>query len=248
MEKRTIPVFIKNDHLYSIISEIKQSAHFSELQIEMSGIDKVANKIHDYLIMDDECFILNKNLKIDYKKIFLIITNEKNINIETNDHNIIKVNTPLIIRDLFTNILNVIRQDEIHSNRKLRFRLFIYDPSMRTLANKNTSLRFTEKEAQIFECMLHNNNIYLSKKMLLEKVWSYNDSIDTHTLETHIYSLRKKIEKNLLLKNLIIFEEKKRLFIEQERTLVFKRSKVNVLFPRHLSHFDKHHAQFVSLQ
>jgi DNA-binding response OmpR family regulator len=44
-------------------------------------------------------------------------------------------------------------------------------------------------------------------------VWSYNESIDTHTLETHIYSLRKKIEKKLSLSNLVIFEEKKGYFL-----------------------------------
>ena len=46
-------------------------------------------------------------------------------------------------------------------------------------------------------------------------VWSYNEDIDTHTLETHIYSLRKKIEKKLLLKGLIIFEEKKGYLLDK---------------------------------
>ena len=57
---------------------------------------------------------------------------------------------------------------------------------------------------------------YLSKKFLLEKVWQYNQEIDTHTLETHLYSLRKKIDKNLGTKNLIIYEEKKGYLINRE--------------------------------
>ena len=52
--------------------------------------------------------------------------------------------------------------------------------------------------------------------MLLKKVWSYDDKIDTHTLETHIYSLRKKIDKILLLRNLIIFEENKGYFLNKK--------------------------------
>ena len=56
----------------------------------------------------------------------------------------------------------------------------------------------------------------MSKKLLLNKVWKYSEEIDTHTLETHLYSLRKKIEEKLGTKNLIIHEEKKGYFINKE--------------------------------
>ena len=54
------------------------------------------------------------------------------------------------------------------------------------------------------------------KKDLLEQVWSYSQDIDTHTLETHIYSLRKKIENQLDLQNLINFREKKGYYLNIE--------------------------------
>ena len=54
------------------------------------------------------------------------------------------------------------------------------------------------------------------KKDLLEQVWNYSQDIDTHTLETHIYSLRKKIENQLDLQNLINFSEKKGYYLNKE--------------------------------
>ena len=74
----------------------------------------------------------------------------------------------------------------------------------------------TEKESQILTCLMENTNSYITKKDLLNKVWSYGDSIDTHTLETHIYALRKKIDSKLNIKDLIMFEEKKGYYINRE--------------------------------
>ena len=69
--------------------------------------------------------------------------------------------------------------------------------------------------SNIFEYLLENSNQYITKKVLLKEIWSCSEGIDTHTLETHIYSLRKKIADNLTLKNLINFEEKKGYFLDK---------------------------------
>lgn len=68
-------------------------------------------------------------------------------------------------------------------------RVWIYNKS-----DKN-SVRLTEKETQILE-FLHHHGGTLSRDELLEEIWGYGDNIDTHTLETHIYRLRQKIETN----------------------------------------------------
>ena len=123
---------------------------------------------------------------------------------------------PLRIQDMFQRVSASLDQIERQNSKKLKFRESIYDPGMRTLYNGNLNIRFTEKESQIFMCLLDNSNTQISKKNLLKKVWSYNEDIDTHTLETHIYSLRKKIEKNLKLKDLIIFLDNKGYFLNKK--------------------------------
>ena len=77
------------------------------------------------------------------------------------------------------------------------------------IKRNNKSLRITEKENEIFNFLISQTNKYVSREKLLSEIWNYNREIDTHTLETHMYSLRKKIDKKLELKDLIIYKEKK---------------------------------------
>ena len=80
---------------------------------------------------------------------------------------------------------------------------YIIDINAREMSSKNVQLKLTEKEV--------NTIIYLSKankpisiNELQTNVWDYYSDIETHTVETHIYRLRKKISKNFLDDNFII--------------------------------------------
>ena len=80
---------------------------------------------------------------------------------------------------------------------------YVIDINSREMSSKNVKLKLTEKEV--------NTIIYLSKinkpisiNELQTKVWDYNSDIETHTVETHIYRLRKKISKNFSDNNFII--------------------------------------------
>ena len=61
----------------------------------------------------------------------------------------------------------------------------------------------TEKEIQLIELFL-NSEKPISKKNILSSVWNYSSDADTHTVETHIYRLRKKIKDNFLDENFIL--------------------------------------------
>ena len=90
---------------------------------------------------------------------------------------------------------------------RVNFKDFSYSFQLNTIYTTKNSLYLTDKENEIFKLLIDNLDKIFSKKQLLSKVWSYNEDIDTHTLETHIYTLRKKIRKKLNLPNLIAHEE-----------------------------------------
>ena len=86
---------------------------------------------------------------------------------------------------------------------------------MKKLFKSNDFIILTEKEIQLLELFLKEKKP-IPKDSILSSVWNYASDADTHTVETHIYRLRKKLLKNLWMKSLflimktdIIYEKKK---------------------------------------
>ena len=60
--------------------------------------------------------------------------------------------------------------------------------------SSNLEIRLTEKETDILLFLYYSVNKVVSKEILLHKVWGYSNGVNTHTLETHLYYLRKKLD------------------------------------------------------
>ena len=73
---------------------------------------------------------------------------------------------------------------------------YIFRPSAKLLqeAERNRRIRLTEKEAAILKFLYRAGTRPVPRQVLLNEVWGYNAAVTTHTLETHIYRLRQKIE------------------------------------------------------
>ncbi len=63
----------------------------------------------------------------------------------------------------------------------------------KNLTFKDAEIRLTDKEAALLNC-LHRHDAPVDRETLLREIWGYGDGISTHTLETHIYRLRQKLE------------------------------------------------------
>jgi DNA-binding response OmpR family regulator len=81
------------------------------------------------------------------------------------------------------------------SDRAVRIGPYTFHPSAKMLQADDRKVRLTEKETNILK-FLHANAGTVPRDILLHEVWGYGPAVATHTLETHIYRLRKKIEQD----------------------------------------------------
>ena len=178
MNNQNIIVYRFNS-LYQILKELEENINFRIIEIsnEKSLINEIKN-LNNYLIITKKQILKFNNQFILSQlpiKIFKII---EKLNIE-------------FLKQQFVEQSQVIIND------------YTIDINAREMFSKNIKLKLTEKEV--------NTIIYLSKvnkpisiNELQTKVWDYHSDIETHTVETHIYRLRKKISKSFLDDNFII--------------------------------------------
>ena len=84
---------------------------------------------------------------------------------------------------------------------------YTFHPAMKILkTHDNNEIQLTEKETDILKFLYHTVEDVVPRDILLHEVWGYNNSVTTHTLETHIYRLRQKIERNPGAAELLVTE------------------------------------------
>lgn len=89
-----------------------------------------------------------------------------------------------------------LRSHEQSEDAVYRIGPYTFRPSAKVLIDTaGKRVRLTEKETNILK-FLYRAGATVPREMLLHEVWGYNPAVTTHTLETHIYRLRQKIEKN----------------------------------------------------
>jgi DNA-binding response OmpR family regulator len=83
---------------------------------------------------------------------------------------------------------------------------YMFRPSARLLLEpaRNRKVRLTDKETKILKFLYRAGGRPVPRQILLNEVWGYNSAVDTHTLETHIYRLRQKIEPEPLRMRLLL--------------------------------------------
>ena len=100
-----------------------------------------------------------------------------------------------------------LRQHESSDDAVFQIGQYTFRPSSKHLVNgKGGKLRLTEKETAILRFLYRAGQQVVTRDTLLREVWGYNSNVTTHTLETHIYRLRQKIERDPASAQLLVTE------------------------------------------
>ena len=107
------------------------------------------------------------------------------------------VTKPFRFAVLLARIRAQLRQYEQSEDATFNVGPYVFKPAQKLLTEgEGKKIRLTEKEAAIIRYLFRAGQKAVTRDELLEEVWGYNSGVTTHTLETHVYRLRQKIEKD----------------------------------------------------
>jgi DNA-binding response OmpR family regulator len=117
------------------------------------------------------------------------------------------VTKPFKFNVLLARIRAQLRNHEASEDAVFRIGPYEFQPAAKVLIDeRGRKLRLTEKEANILKYLYRAGAKAVSREELLAEVWGYNAAVTTHTLETHVYRLRQKIEPDPAAAHLLITE------------------------------------------
>jgi DNA-binding response OmpR family regulator len=117
------------------------------------------------------------------------------------------ITKPFRFAVLLARIRAQLRQHETSEDAVFTIGPYTFRPGSKLLLNpKGSKVRLTEKETSILRYLYRAGQRPVSRETLLQEVWGYNSGVTTHTLETHIYRLRQKIEKDAAAPAILVTE------------------------------------------
>ncbi len=117
------------------------------------------------------------------------------------------VSKPFRFAVLLARIRAHLRQHEQSEDATFTIGHFTFKPASKILLDESGGkIRLTEKETAILKYLYRAGERTVTRDILLSEVWGYNSGVTTHTLETHIYRLRQKIERDPSNAELLVTE------------------------------------------
>ena len=188
MSNFTISVF-NNKIFFQIIKEIKLFSKFRIKHYEdLDLCTQDAEKGNQLVVFFDNS--LNKSKTNNFPSI-IVTESSKLIN---KSFGILQeqLKMPFSILDFKKKIISLIAKNEFKKNSLIRLSGYIIDKNERKIKKNNLELQLSEKEVN-FLILFSKNKDPINRNLVLKNVWKYSEDSETHTVETHIHRLRKKI-------------------------------------------------------
>ena len=205
--KRTILLIDDDDELrHSLQEQLSLHDEFDAIGVSCAkeGIEAAKAEHIDLILLDvglpdmdgrEACKILRKN---GARCPIIMLTGHDSdsdtiLGLESgaNDY----VTKPFRFSVLLARIRAQLRQHEQSEDATFSVGPYTFKPSQKLLIDqRGGKVRLTEKEAAIIKYLYRADRNVVTRDVLLEEVWGYNSGVTTHTLETHVYRLRQKIE------------------------------------------------------
>jgi DNA-binding response OmpR family regulator len=117
------------------------------------------------------------------------------------------VTKPFRFAVLLARVRAQLRQHEQSEDAVFSIGQYTFKPALKLMiTDKGSKVRLTEKETSILKYLYRAGEKVVTRDVLLHEVWGYNSGVTTHTLETHIYRLRQKIERDPSNAELLVTE------------------------------------------
>ena len=158
-----------------------------EYQILYQVFNEISESLNFEIIQSNERDL--KELNYDQKNNYLIISEKK---IEGVKNSLILDNLPIKFEKLIEIINIKFLKNKFLDQSHIKIGEYNLDLNSRKISFGNKSLNLTERETNLIIFIKDKKNVTI--KELQKKVWDYSPDLDTHTVETHIYRLRKKMK------------------------------------------------------
>ena len=180
----------------SFISTLNELRPF----LKFNSLTDISDNNHDIILFHSDILndIKKKNYIINSKSLKVCAFKKK----LKNDFDA-SLELPATLKEINSIIENISAKNVFSKNSSIQLKNYSLNKNEKKLIKSNEFIILTEKEIQLLELLLKKNKP-VSKDKILSNVWNYSSSADTHTVETHIYRLRKKIFDKFMDENFIL--------------------------------------------
>ena len=185
----------------SFISTLNELKPF----LKFNPITGNSNKEHNVILIHHEALKDKNNKNFLEKSNSIKIYASKNKDLFNHFDGYLEL--PANLKEINATVENITAKLKFSKNSSIEIKNYLLNKNEKKLYKQNEFITLTEKEIQLLELFLEKKK-EISKDNILSAVWNYSADADTHTVETHIYRLRKKINDKFMDEKFILNNKK----------------------------------------